>query len=89
MSDMTVDEAIEIVNKALPYSEQATAWDTRSEETAIRFTWRGDRFRVAFPSLSVEQCERSMLSGTNIAIILESLLKRAHVAMREHKRGKP
>lgn len=61
----------------LPYSNQITNVDMSSELEAIRFTWRGTRFRVSggMGLPYVEEVEGQMLSGSNISILLQGLLR--------------
>ena len=91
MSDLTKDGLLEVVTVAVPYSSQLRAWNTQSEEDAVRFTWRGNRYRVSLPSLMVDECDGRMLSGSDIAILMEALLKMAYVRMmeRDAKGAKP
>ena len=70
---MTNSEIMDLVKKALPYSNQMT--DTElDEEKDFRFSWRGDRFRIG-DQLNVEQVDGGFLVGSNIAIIIEELIK--------------
>lgn len=57
----------------IPYPDQIAGLDTTSEPRAIRFTWRGSRFRVS-TDFSVEQCEGGMLKGSNEALLIEALM---------------
>lgn len=76
---LTKDEAIEVITCAFPYPSHITHWDT-SEDDAVRFTWRGVRFRLSLRySLMVEEVDRSFLSGSDIAILAESLIKRVYL----------
>ena len=69
---MTNEEILERVIQRVPYSNQITDLSL-SEKAAIRFTWRGDRFRVT--KTSVEQVSEGSLLGSNVAILLEELLR--------------
>jgi len=66
-------ELLQAIIKSIPYPSQISEIDL-DLENQLRFTWRGDRFRVGL-SGSVEQVEGVMLSGSNITIVLEELLK--------------
>lgn len=70
---MSNEKLIMLIYKMLPYSNQVTDLDLQ-ESDAIRFEWRGDYFRVS-SGLMVEQIEHSCLVGSNMAIILQALLK--------------
>lgn len=69
------EHLIEIINKALPYANQIEKWDL-TEERAIRFSWRGNKFRVSF-NLGVEEVGNGVLIGSDICILLEKLIKLA------------
>lgn len=68
------EEILEAVIKTLPYSNQIKNLDMSSEQGAIRFTWRGNKFRIAMSGL-VEEVGDGVLSGTDICIIFQELLK--------------
>ena len=72
---MTKAQIVTTIVKALPYPEHIDSFDLESEEKAVRFSWRSQRFRVA-PSqpFAVEECTRGFLSGSDQAILLEALL---------------
>lgn len=72
---MTKDELVVRIFRRLPYSNQISKLDTESEADAIRFSWRGDGFRVSVGGLSVEQVNDGTLSGSNLAILMEFLLR--------------
>ena len=73
---MTRDEAVELVVAALPYPAQIKELDTTSEETALRFTWRGNRFRFSYAtSWMVEEVTDCFLAGSDLAILVEALIK--------------
>ena len=75
---MTNAELMELLIASLPYPDQIKNLDLTSSETAIRFDWRGIRFRIS-QSKSVEEVKDGMLSGSNIAIILEHLVKKTEL----------
>ena len=66
---------LEALMKVLPYSEQITQLDLESGESVIYFTWIGTRFKIAFgSSIYVSEVEGSFLSGSNLSILLQSIL---------------
>ena len=74
---MTKAKFVEAIVKALPYPQHITDWDLDSEEEAIRFTWRRAQFRQSTAySHRVEECENGLLKGSNLAIVVEALIKR-------------
>jgi hypothetical protein len=78
-------QLIEAILLAVPYPQQTTEWDIASEEGAIRFSWRGDRFRVSLNGLLVETVRGGILAGDNPAILMESLVRRAVVEIENRK----
>lgn len=70
---------IELVYRALPYSEQITDLDIDSEPEAITFTWRSDTYRVDL-NMSVSEKDDHFVRGTNQAILLERVLQQAWLA---------
>ena len=73
---MTKGELVELIISKLPYSNQIRDWDLTTEERAIRFTWRRERFRV-YETGDVEfvNIETSCLEGNNLSILMTGLLK--------------
>lgn len=75
---MEVTKIIEKVYSKMPYSDQIEDLNI-SEVNAIRFTWRGDRFRVDeyfhVNQITGSEANGLMLTGSNMAIILQKLLK--------------
>lgn len=82
LSIIDKNKLMELIIKALPYSEQIKNLDLSGEENAIRFEWRGDIYRVTF-TLFVEEKQGKFLSGTNSALLLEALLTRTFLSMEE------
>lgn len=72
--EATKSEIVQAIYRALPYSDQITGLDIESEDSGVRFTWRGDTFRVSVGG-HVEQCERGCLHGSNLALLARSLIK--------------
>lgn len=74
---MNVDsksELIELVHSALPYSDQIQELDISSEEDAIRFSWRGDTYRVDF-NLYCYKVEFSCLVGDKTSMLIRTVLQ--------------
>jgi len=65
---------LEKVIRAVPYPAQIKEIDLVSEDTAIRFRWRGDVYRVS-ETLGVETCDRGCLVGSDIAILMQALIQ--------------
>jgi hypothetical protein len=79
---MTKDQAITAIVRGLPHPYHISDLDTTSEENAVRFTWRRDRFRLSLAGRpSVEEVDDGFLSGSNIAILMEALIQRAFTDM--------
>ena len=76
---ITKDVLTQLIYRAMPYAEQIRNWNSIKDENAIRFEWRGQEFRVT-TSLSCDTVRHPFLEGSDIAIILESLLKKQYVA---------
>jgi len=71
---MSNSEIFELVLSCLPYATQMHDIDL-GRDNEIRFTWRGDRFKVS-ESLHVEECKDGMLMGSTASLLLGELLKR-------------
>lgn len=67
------ESLVEIIYRALPYSNQIESLDL-SEDGAIRFRWRGNKFRISQHSLLVEEIGDGVLMGSDISILLEKLI---------------
>ncbi len=65
---------IEQVYSRIPYSSQIKNLDANSEDSAIRFDWRGTRYRVSASGM-VEECQNGFLAGTDAAILMQALVK--------------
>lgn len=74
---MTKEEILVKLIKNIPYPNQISDLDLSSESDAIRFTWRSDRFRISLTG-SVEQVEKPFLAGSNMAILMETLIFHHH-----------
>lgn len=70
------EKLMELVLKALPYSEQLTDLNFESEVDTIRFTWREVRYRVT-NTLYVEEVQDGILASTDRTILMQTLLARA------------
>lgn len=78
MSDMTKEKLIETIVGGLPYPHQMRDIDISSETEAVRFNWRGVRYRVGF-SLHVEEVGDGILRGSDCAILMQAVLTRFHL----------
>jgi len=67
-------ELIVLVMKALPYANQVS--DVEEENDAIRFNWRGTKYHIS-KSLSVNEVGDGVLTGTDTAMLIRTLLERA------------
>ena len=74
VNEMNPEQIIEKVINVIPYPNQIK--DIDISNNAVRFTWRDTRFRVS-ESLMVEEVQGNLLTGSNIAIMLEQLIKGA------------
>jgi len=74
---MENNEILNLVLAAMPYADQIRDVDMTSEENAIRFTWRHDRFRVD-GGLDVGTVQNSCIHGCNLSIIMRTMLKQAN-----------
>lgn len=71
---VTKAKMLEAVLTEIPLPQQIREIDITSEENAVRFTWRDQRFRVQ--DQLVEEIVEGMRSGSNTAILLSALIKR-------------
>lgn len=77
MNNHLIDEKsklIEQVYSRVPYSAQIKNLDAASEQDAIRFDWRGERYRVE-ASGHVQECQNGFLAGTDRAILMQALIQ--------------
>jgi hypothetical protein len=73
---------VEAIFKTIPYPEQIRELDLDGEPTAIRFTWRGTRFRVDYKDrISTEEVQGKLLSGTDICLLMDVLLQQKVAAL--------
>ena len=72
---MTKEQLVTLIYKALPYSEQIKDLDFSSEADAVRFNWRGTKFRVD-SRFSVDEVDDGMLKGSDFALVVGELVKR-------------
>jgi hypothetical protein len=86
---VTKAELLEAVMIAVPYPSHITEIDLDGETDSIRFTWRGDRFRVT--EGMVETVEEAVLVGGNLAILMQAVVTRGLLAALDRKeaRDKP
>lgn len=67
-------EAIELIFKAFPYSNQIKEIEAKDDH--IRFTWRNNGFRLNFSPFMIEQARDGVLISDDISILAFELLKR-------------
>ena len=72
---MTKKQLILHCLQIIPYPSQIRNLDIH-EDKAIRFTWRGERFRIT-TSLNCESVADGMRIGTNSTILLRRLLQKS------------
>jgi hypothetical protein len=78
---MTMEEKqklLELIYSSIPYSSQIKDLDLIKSDNAVYFTWRGDRFKVS-TGMFVEQIHGDISAGSNLSILLESLIKRSYI----------
>lgn len=68
-----VEQIISAIYSTIPYSDQIE--DLEIQKECVRFKWRGDSFRVSTGVL-VEQVDGGCLVGSNIALIIENMIRR-------------
>jgi hypothetical protein len=73
--ERTPAQILEVVLRAIPFPNQVRDLDLAREPDALRFTWRGTRFRVS-DTLHVEESDGRFLSGSDLATLLGALLRR-------------
>lgn len=72
---MKQGKLIEIVLAGIPYPEQIKNIDIDTESEAIRFTWRGVRYRVSGSGF-VEEIGDGVLIGSDRAILMRHILQK-------------
>lgn len=77
---ITKEQAIEAIFRKIPYSNQIKELDL-SNDREIRFTWRGDRYRVGLDPFHIEIARNGCLIGDEKAILMEYLVKPELVGM--------
>jgi hypothetical protein len=75
MKDITKDRLIDAVFSAFPNANQIRDFDTITEPTAIRFTWRGNKFRVDTSGFT-ESVGNGVLISDDIASLAGVLIKK-------------
>jgi hypothetical protein len=65
----------------VPYAHLIGHVDLHNDPTVVRFSWRGARYRVD-ERLHVEQMENGCLVGSDLAILMERVLRLVDCAMR-------
>lgn len=86
---MTKGELMSVIVNAIPYPNHISDIDLNSENDAIRFSWRGTRFRVT-DSLSVgEVVGDCLVVSNNLIMVFEELLKCvARFGLHKHEFGR-
>ena len=83
---LTQDDLVPMIIQALPYPEHISNWDS-SRENAVYFTWRHDDFKVEISHDGLRaiahttEHNKHFIAGSNLAILLESALKRQKIEM--------
>lgn len=72
----TQAQIIELLINALPYPNQIKDIDMSSEAEAVRFTWRGIRYRVD-GKLNTDEVDKGCLVGSDLAILLRQCLNQS------------
>jgi len=75
---------IECLIKGLPNSDQISEITFRGTEY-VYFSWRGNNFRVTALTMSVEEVDGKLVSWSDLAAVIEELLKRVHVELLQKK----
>ena len=86
---MKLEEAVEVLFKALPFPEHITDIEF-SDELNIYFAWRGSQLKFSyretpFVTRILDDCDH----GDDLAIVVQELFKRQHAALilsEEHKK---
>jgi hypothetical protein len=75
---MTQGEGMELLLRSIPYSNQISDIDLTNEK-AIYFTWRYDRFKFDLESGRIDEHKEGCLYGTNLAMLMSALIKSCNV----------
>ena len=75
---MTKAKLLEIINQAMPYSDQITDWELDIEDK-LCFTWRRHTFSVSL-DFETYEIEGDFAVGNDRALLVKSLLKRVYLA---------
>ncbi len=70
---MNKDQLIQLVISRIPYPAQICSINTVAENNAIRFDWRGGRYRITL-NFEVEECVDGMLCGSDKTILMQALI---------------
>ena len=73
--EFTQARILELLLKGMPYAQQIEDVSLTTEKGAVRFTWRGTKFRVSCYAGLVEVVEGAFLTGNNEAILLGRILE--------------
>lgn len=81
---VTKEEIVERLYKNIPYPNCVEQLDTSSEGNAVRFIWRGTRFRVSTNLCVEEVVKGGFLAGSNEADLIAALLKGGNMTPSEY-----
>lgn len=88
MSEVTKDELLELLIKAIPYAEHLSKLQTQHEGDFIIFTWRGGEYKMTTSFLT---CELDGCIGkyNDASLLMEALVKRAYIdSLSQNKESK-
>jgi len=71
----TQGQGIELLNRALPYSNQMKDIDLK-HPNAIYFTWRSGRWKLDLSCGQVDRVDGGCLIGDDTAMLMSELVKR-------------
>jgi hypothetical protein len=81
---LSKETIVEVISKSLPYPDQITHWDF-SDKNAVTFWWRGNHLSVSH-ALDVNQVDGNMHTGTDLAIVIRTLLKSRWITIEEDRK---
>lgn len=70
----TKEQLVELIYKALPYSQQITQLEFTNSNDSIRFEWRGEHIQVKL-SLGVSIIDDKLIGSSNLTMLIEKILK--------------
>lgn len=75
----TKGKAMELLNKALPYSNQISNIDLDKDD-AIYFRWRHTDFKLDMNYGRIDEVDGCLLIGSNVAMCMTELLRRVYMS---------